>query len=248
MKNHKKLVVSDYDGTFFLDEDGIKKNIEKVNEFREKDNLFAIATGNNLRRFKEVIQQYGITYDYLILDQGACIFDNQGNMLKACFLDYDSTKKIMHEIEQVHKQYKLCNPYTEAESLEGKDITKIGINFTDLQEAIDFTNRINQKFGKYVNAYTMIFSDINIVEIISSETDKNEAIKYVIEKEGISKNNVYTIGDGYNDISMIQNFNGYCMENSVDELLKRCPERVGSVSELLEKVSDLNKENDLTER
>ena len=241
----KKMVVSDYDGTFYLNEEGIRKNVEKVNEFRAEGNMFVMATGNNFRRFQEVISQYSIGYDYLILDQGACIFDNNGNLLKACFLDYEATKQIMAEVEQTNKEYKLCNPYAETETLEEKNITKIGVNFVDVQEALEFTDRLNEKYGKHVNAYTMIFKDINIVEIISSQTDKNEAIKFVIEKAGIAKDNVYTVGDGYNDISMIQNFGGYCMKNSVDELLAKCDRRVEHVAELIEQVSKGTEEFDM---
>ena len=236
MLNNRKLIVSDYDGTFFLDEKGIKENVNKVNEFREKNNLFVIATGNNFTRFQEVILEYSIKCDYLILDQGACIFDNQKNLLKACFLDYSISKKIMDEILLTQKEYKLCTPYGETETIEEKNITKMALNFINLQKALDFTDKINNEFGTYVNAYAMIFKEINIVEIISAETDKNEAIKYIVDKENISKENVYPIGDGYNDISMIQNFNGFCMKNSVNELLQKCQKHIDSVADLIEKV------------
>ena len=238
MNNNRKILVSDYDGTFFLNETGIKENVNKVEQFRKENNLFVIATGNNWKRFKEVIAQYNIKCDYLILDQGSCIFDNQDNLLKACYLDYSISKKIIDNIKQINKECKICNPYNIVETIEEKNITKIAVNFIDLQQAIDFTNKINKEYGEYVNAYTMIFPEINIVEIISSETDKNEAIKFILDKEKISKDNVYTVGDGYNDISMIQNFNGYCMKNSVDKLLEKCQKRVDSVAELIEIIKE----------
>ena len=234
--DNRKIIVSDYDGTFFLDEKEIRKNVDKVNKFREENNLFVIATGNNFRRFQEVILEYSIKYDYLILDQGACIFDNQGNLLKSCFLDYDISKKVMDEIIQTNKEYKLCTQYAETDTIEEKNITKMGVNYIDLQEAIQFTNKINTKFGEYVHAYTMIFEEVNIVEIISSQTDKSEAIRYIVNREEIEKDNIYTIGNGYNDISMIENFNGYCMKDSVDELLEKCQNHVDSVSDLIDKV------------
>lgn len=236
MEHNRKLIASDYDGTFYLNEEGIKINIEKVNKFRENNNFFVMATGNNFKNFKEVISEYSIQYDYLILDQGASIFDNQNNLLKTCFLDYGISKRIIDEILLTHKEYQLYMPYGETETIEEKNITKMKIDFINLKEAFDFTNKINKEFGEYVNAYVMIFKEINIVEIISSKTDKNEAIKYLVDKENISNENVYTIGDGYNDISMIQNFNGYCMKNSVEELLQKCKRQVGSVAELIDKV------------
>lgn len=230
------MVVSDYDGTFYLDEKGIIENINKINKFREENNLFIIATGNNWKHFKEVIEKYNINYDYLILDQGACIVDNQDNLLKASCIDYDVCKKLIEEISIINRHYKLCSPYEEIDTIEENCITKISLDFVELQEAIEFTENINKKYGEYVNAYTMIFEEINIVEIISSETDKNESIKFIIEKEKILKSAVYTIGNGYNDISMIKNFNGYCMKDSVNELLEICKNQVGTVAEFIEKI------------
>lgn len=233
---NRKLIVSDYDGTFFLNEKEIKENVKNVNKFREKNNLFIIATGNNLKRFEEVISKYNIKYDYLILDQGACIFDNKRTLLKDCFIDYDVSKEIMNEVIQTKKEYKICNAYNDEGNIEEKNITKIGVDFINLEEAFVFNEKINKKYSDYINAYTMIFDKINIVEIISNKTDKNEAIKFVAKKENITKENIYTVGDGYNDISMIQNFNGFCMENAVEELHKKCKNRVASVSELINKL------------
>lgn len=236
MLNNRKMIVADYDGTFFIDEEGIKKNINKVNEYRQEGNIFIIATGNNFKHFQEVILKYNIKYDYLILDQGATIFDNSGKLLKFYCLNSSILKEIINEIKQKNKNYRLCNQYQEIKTLEEENITKIAADFIDLEEANEFANKINQKFGKYVNAYTMIFKAANIVEIISSETDKKEAIEYIINNEKIDKENVYTIGNGYNDISMIKSFNGYCIKNSVQELLKECPNQVDSVAELIEKI------------
>ena len=236
MSNKQKMLVSDYDGTLFVDEQGIKNNLKAIEEFRKEKNLFVIATGNNLNDFQKVIKKYGIKCDYLILDQGACIFDNKNNLLKTTFLDYDISKKIIEKIKQANKYYKICNPYNQVKTIEEKDITKIAINFENLEEALQFTNEITKEFSKYVNAYTMIFEEINIVEIISSAVDKNEAIKYIMSIEKLQKENVYTIGNGYNDISMIQSFNGYCMRNSVKELLDKCSNSVETVSDLIDEI------------
>lgn len=57
----------------------------------------------------------------------------------------------MDEILQTHKEYKLYTPYSEIETIEEKNITKMEVNFIDLQEAFDFTSKINTEFGKHVN-------------------------------------------------------------------------------------------------
>lgn len=45
----KKILVSDYDNTFYINDTDIKNNIDKVNKFRNKNNIFVIATGVNCK-------------------------------------------------------------------------------------------------------------------------------------------------------------------------------------------------------
>ena len=43
----KKILISDYDGTFYHSDIDIKKNIDKIDEFRTSGNLFVLATGRS---------------------------------------------------------------------------------------------------------------------------------------------------------------------------------------------------------
>lgn len=58
------------------------------------------------------------------------------------------------------------------------------------------------------------------------------------KKQIVDKSHVYTIGDGYSDIEMIRNFNGYCMEESVDELKALAKKKVASVSVLVNELME----------
>ena len=69
----KKIVVSDYDNTFYRNDDDIEKNKLKVKEFMELSNIFIIATGRSYLDFMEKEDLYKIKYNYLILDHGATI-------------------------------------------------------------------------------------------------------------------------------------------------------------------------------
>jgi len=48
--------------------------------------------------------------------------------------------------------------------------------------------------------------------------------------------NVYTIGDGANDVEMIEKYNGYGMKNSTESGLKVTNKLVDNVYELLEEI------------
>ena len=76
----------------------------------------------------------------------------------------------------------------------------------------------------------------NSVEIISNETNKSNAINLLINKLNLLKEDVYTIGDGYSDIEMIKNFNGYAMVNSIEELNQVALKKYRSVSDLINEI------------
>ena len=81
----KKIIVSDYDNTFYRNDDDIEKNKLKVKEFMELSNIFIIATGRSYLDFMEKEDLYKIKYNYLILDHGATILkddEKRGTMAK----------------------------------------------------------------------------------------------------------------------------------------------------------------------
>ena len=94
----KKILISDYDGTFYVNESQIKKNIRSVNEFINKGNMFVIATGNNYDYFIKVAKEKGIRYDYLILDQGSVISDRYNKIIYSCTLNNNILKSICYEL------------------------------------------------------------------------------------------------------------------------------------------------------
>ncbi len=54
--------------------------------------------------------------------------------------------------------------------------------------------------------------------------------------ENIADNDVYTIGDGVNDVEMILKYNGYGMKNSSQVIYKVTSKFCNTVSELIENI------------
>lgn len=231
-----KLLVSDYDGTFFVNNEDLMKNIEAVDTFRKAGNLFVFATGNNYHVFSKVVEMEKVGYDYLILDHGSLIIDRNINIINCHYISEQVVENIVSDLADNGLKVKLCNLWDD-DVKSNCNITKISTWIKDFERAKEITLHIKERFGNFVNAYTMIFDDMNIVEIISGEIDKNRAIKVLANKLGIRHDDIYTVGNGYNDIEMITEYNGYCMEKSVEELLTVCPNKVQSVSELIEMFS-----------
>lgn len=227
----KKIFVSDYDQTFYRNDYDIRKNIEAVKTLRKKGNLFVIATGRSYLSLKEEIKKFQIPYDYLILCHGAIILKNQ-KVIK----EYTITQKIKNEIAKKLHLSKKKN-YIATSSLENCEITtshitRLHIYFDHLEDALKYQEFIQKKYKDFVNCY---FIESNqAIEIISSETSKEVAISNIQNIENC--NQVYTIGDGENDICMIEKYHGAIMINAKEELKNKNYKEYKSVSDYIKDV------------
>ena len=230
----KKILVSDYDQTFYLNDEDIEKNKKSVENFRKQENIFIFATGRSYFDFMNKAEQYKLKWDYLIINHGATILDKNNNIISNYTIDNDVIKNIKKDLE-IEKaiKYFCCNLENSRTNFNDKDLTKIHAKY-EKNKAEQINSLINKKYAEFVNCY---FVSGNAVEIISNKTCKSYAIEEIAQIENINQEEIFTIGDGYSDIEMIKNYNGYCMEESVQELLKICNGKiVKSVSELIEKI------------
>lgn len=127
--------------------------------------------------------------------------------------------------------YFCCSGTLSRVNFEYKDITKINVKYNTKKEASEKVNYINNKYCDWVKSY--LINEYSI-EIIFNKPNKAIAINWLIKYfNKINKNNVYVIGNGYSDIEMVKEFNGYCMTESIDELKKIAKKEYDSVSTLI---------------
>jgi Cof subfamily protein (haloacid dehalogenase superfamily) len=73
--NNIKLVATDLDGTFLKNDRSISSaNLEALHLLGEKKIVRAVATGRNLRKVKDVLNDH-IPFDFIIFSSGAGVFD-----------------------------------------------------------------------------------------------------------------------------------------------------------------------------
>ena len=74
-----QLIVCDFDGTYYTNEESILINNKYINEFRNKGNLFMLSSGRSFKSLKEMTIKYNIPYDYLSCCDGSILYDNKNN-------------------------------------------------------------------------------------------------------------------------------------------------------------------------
>lgn len=223
------ILVSDYDRTLYLSEEGISKNIEAIKKFRNSGNIFVIATGRSYYDFRKVLTKYDLPYDYVILNHGSTILDKQDNIIYNQEIDNEILPDLW-EVLRLKKidKYFCCSGFESRLSWDN-NLTKIHVKYNNFDDVNYVANLLDEYFSN-INYYCIMHSAI---EIVSGKVNKSFSIKILLEKLNLVNEKVYTIGDGYTDISMIRDYNGYCMVSSIKELKNIAIKEYNSVSDLI---------------
>lgn len=255
----KKLMVSDIDGTFIRgDLDELRKNLEAVQAWREAGNIFVFATGRDWISVDYEKKVSGIEYDQLVALNGGFICDDQGRELYKKTIDNKVAREIISILdkpsngqllvqngidgcyqvnyvegnEKIMKLYKKVTEiykYTPEEALN-REVVSVGCRVDDKKIVQLLCDEINEKFPTEVNAVANTF----YVCVAGQDISKASGIKKVMEYYKIQHENVYTIGDDYNDIPMLEEFHGAAMENGVDKAKEVAEVTVNSVHQFIE--------------
>ncbi|HHW69093.1 MAG TPA: HAD-IIB family hydrolase [Tenericutes bacterium] len=217
-----KVLVSDFDHTFFNLK--FEENIEAINNFVNRGNVFIIATGRNYSLLKEEIEYYDIKYSFLICKDGGVIFDRTGREIYRKNIDIDIAKKIYKFLNKSRgvPEVLLDTGVEFTSNVETPSISIIA-KYVDHEKGEIILDKIKNEFPE-IDGYL----SETWINILDKEVSKGNAINKLISALNISKDAVYTIGDGINDVSMNSMFKGYAMPDSVDELKKVSIETVSS--------------------
>lgn len=212
----KKLLVSDYDGTFNKHNSKriISSNIDAVKEFIDKGNIFSLASARSFNSLKSETEKYHIPYNYLICNNGGAIFDKDDNIIFFHPVLNSSLLKIL----------KYINKLGILKSILFKDF--YGNVTTDLNEVCDIICTIN---ADNLDKLNQIQEELNYLcstpffhlLVFSEKMDKADGIDIIASKESITEESIYTIGNDFFDKNMLLRYKGYRMINS-NPLLYRC--------------------------
>lgn len=240
----KKIVFSDYDGTLYIKENEMKKNVESIEKYRKNGGLFVITTGRSKESIDKVIKKYNIEYDYIILNNGAIILNNNGIKIWEQFIEPSVSLKIMKYLENKSDIEVLY--YTDRDKIkyDNQKLLKIRVITLNRERTKEIEKEINYLFGTQVIAFANFeansYDYINYehVDIVSIKAGKEKGIRELLELLNIKKEEVVTVGDGNNDIEMIKQYNGYSMETA-DENVKKIASKVfHNISEVIEYIND----------
>ena len=244
MNNNIKLIATDLDGTLLNDNTKITDyNKTILKKLMDNGIEIVIATGRPISSMDFYYKELQNNSESIVFN-GAMVVNKSFNCIFSSPLENSIVSNIINLYKEKYVNDTSLNIYSIKEYIVAKDNFK----FQTHTEKIDIKNKViglenfnnNMEVQKMIilgennilidikkdidNLFTVhtSFSDPHYLEILSANSNKANALKWLCHKKGIDRENVIAFGDNYNDIEMIEFAGiGVAMGNAEDILKQR---------------------------
>lgn len=251
-----KMVVSDLDGTLLNSNHKLSQyTIDTIRKISEKGIKFVIATGRHYEDAKYFFNQIGVGR-YLISGNGSFVHNEIGEVVSRKSISKEMIKKLLElEVQEetsrsiyigeewytdlmvqdyieFHQESKFAPKVCSLDIFKDKEIEKIFFIHKN-REVIEKLEKKLYELGvdKELNIAT---SQPTCLELMDKSVNKGEALKSLLEYEGIQADEIIAFGDALNDREMLELVGkGIIMGNGdkkLQELLPKC-EVIGTSDE-----------------
>lgn len=239
------LIVTDLDGTLYKTQTDIPKvNIEAIGRFTSLGGKFAVATGRGIEAARFITQAIDIP-DPIIVNNGHAIYDyNNEELVYNVYLPdriKDFTRDIMREFPSMgvevysdRELYVITDNHVVTEHLDYEMVEREHITFEQaykikwskllladdeeiLLKAIDYANQLEN--GEYADDnFKTIRTSRLFLEGVCKDINKGTAVHELARLLNVPSEHIFTIGNFYNDIELVQSAHGAWVKDSPTEL------------------------------
>lgn len=262
-----RLFITDLDNTLFNEEKKVNDVDRKaLHRLSEEGVSICLASGRMDKELVQVMRDVGGSF-HRISQNGAFIYMAEGECLLSAQFEGDLAKRLYEAAEPYdlaaffsiedrmfvpqitdriqaieHRMFFPVEPMPNLLHEIGKTIfpSKICL-IGDIEKIKRLDREIHAAFPGQVDTY---ISDKDILDFMPANISKGAAVLRLIDRLGISPEEVATIGDSYNDISMLKvTPYSFAMAHAVDDVRKEAARTVKSVAEAIDWVLHHNREN-----
>lgn len=257
-----KHIFCDLDGTLY--KDGISdEDVKAIKEIEESGVKFHVATGRVFNQAYKMVNDKFSLNGYYICENGSFIYDKDKELILSNPIDDNIVKKVISRFASynayIYLKYNgkiilsggqdVFNYYSDDYILDpnffNRDnfdnlVGNVGIVSKDLNELKRLEYFYKSEFGDICDIYLSGPYTLNMVQ---SHVSKRHAIEHVCKIYKVSLDEIATMGDSPNDISMLQNMKyGFAMEKSREEVKEKANYIVGNVKEGIEIIKKINRD------
>jgi|GEM_PF-6008828 len=218
----KKLIATDYDGTFRRGGIINPKDREAVKLWREKGNYFGFVTGRGMDFF-ETAKNDGIEVDFMLIYNGAMLARPDATVIKE-YLIPRSTFEKLYSFFAALPDARLNSKPNEKEFYH-----QHYSSFDSPERALDVADEVNRLFGNEINA---VVNGVH-VNIGKKGSGKARGVTDALEYFSLPSDAAAVFGDDFNDIDMLIKHSGWAVSTARPEVLKLAPHICESVGEYI---------------
>ncbi|MFZ7132207.1 MAG: Cof-type HAD-IIB family hydrolase [Eubacteriales bacterium] len=235
-----KLLAVDIDGTL-LNSDGIltQNTKESIHKAVERGVIFVICTGRPIQGVTDLNEEIGLDLPYITYNGAMVVMGKSKEILYERSLPKEQSRKIYrlgqhydvtmviwgnnqlytnkindHSIEYSGLTKTKCIEIQDLDDIP-YDITKI-LWYEDHEELLTCQKELEGQIDNHIN---MHFSRPYFLEFVDAQATKAIAIEKLCDYYGFGYNQTIAIGDGENDLSMIQSAGlGVAMSNAPEKI------------------------------
>lgn len=248
-----KLFASDYDGTLRTKDMVSQADKDAICAWRKAGNAFGVVTGRSMESIQSDLQLNEIEVDFVVGNNGGAIYDANFKELKTYFIEFHKAKeiirylksencisyvlndgyaraKVLLDAKREDKKYAtFSSTISEKEILERRSVAQIVASLENDEDTMRIASYIEAHFASSAVGYR----NINCVDIIPYGISKATGVSYMVKQLQVSHEDVYTIGDSYNDIPMLETYHGFAMAQAVKQVKSYAQSDVISVAQAI---------------
>ncbi len=229
-----KIIASDFDGTVARNGGISDRDKNAIFQWQKDGNAFGIVTGRG-PEIIEIVSRHGIKLNYAIAYNGAIVLNEKGETLYEDWFPKGIAKEYFDFAYST--DYQFARPYDS--TYDPNDTSKeyqFELLLKDSEDPKKFAEIINEKFkGRLIS-----YSNGQWINTVKYGTSKATGITHYAKMFGIDKKDIYTVGDFFNDLPMLQAFDGYVVSTCHPEMKKLIPNVCEDIAHLIEIASKNN--------
>lgn len=221
-----QAIVIDLDGTLLDSSKNIStQTLRTLRRAHEQGLRILLATGRSLRATERYIRELGLFHP-LICYNGSCVYDpltgkdlfhtRMSERVCSELLSIEDTVNCSfhayrrHEVHAIHSERhsEYLKQMLHAQDSNDTDITSLETyEFTKAVFVGDFpdTEQVRRHLSKtFTDSIHQVYSRPHFFEVMSSNATKGDALRLLLEHEGIEAERVMAIGDENNDLEMLR--------------------------------------------
>lgn len=230
-----KIVVSDL--TDFLTFDKIDQNVEAINGFVKKGNLFILATNKAMNFLAEDLSMINLNCEYYICNNGAVIFDRYFNVVYRKDIKQELVRPIFNLLADNEN---ILETFIDTSHGYVRDTNKSANGLVARPYDI---NKANLLLGKITRKYPEVhgYIDDSCMNIIDSKVNKAAALDYLLNSYNYNPEDVVVSAVSATDVELAENYTCYAFKTSMEDLKDKAIKTVKDISELIAEITPKEK-------